>query len=229
LSSAARADIIHWTGANQSKIDVIPLAPREMWEGDPAQDAERLRIAGIAEPFVLGVAASYPHKNSLRLIESFPLQSSTGTKVSLVMTGHAGRARRAVQAAVAARAGAIQMLGWVDEALLASLYRRALAVALPSLYEGFGLPIVEAMALGAPVLTSNLGAMREVADGAAELVDPYDVASIRAGLQHLIDSPDRRQELRELGLGRARDFSWDYTASKTLAAYSAVVHTNKSH
>ena len=87
----------------------------------------------------------------------------------------AGRAQPAVEAAAAEKAGTVRLLGWVDDALLASLYRRALALAFPSQYEGFGPPIVEAMALGTPVLTSNFGAMLEVANGAAELVDPYGV------------------------------------------------------
>jgi glycosyltransferase involved in cell wall biosynthesis len=113
----------------------------------------------------------------------------------------------------------------VADDLLASLYRRALALAFPSLYEGFGLPLVEAMALGTPVLTSNFGAMLEVAGGAAELVDPYDVASIRNGLQRLADEPGRREELRQLGLRRAAEFSWERTARATLAAYGAAMHS----
>jgi glycosyltransferase involved in cell wall biosynthesis len=181
----------------------------------------------VSEPFILGVAASYPHKNTLRLVEAFPIISREGTRVELVMTGHVGRAQRQVEAAASTKRRVVRLLGWVDDALLGSLYRRALGLAFPSLYEGFGLPLVEAMALGTPVLTSNFGAMLEVAEQAAELVDPLDVSSIRQGIQRLVDSSQRRDELRQLGLQRASHFSWDMTARQTLAAYTAVAQSAK--
>ena len=221
LTHAARADIMRWTGIPESRVDVIHLGSRSSWPGDPATDRERLTSAGVVEPFVLGVAASYPHKNTHRLIQAFPLVSSSNTSVGLVMVGHAGRAQKAIEAAAARKAGVVRLLGWVDDALLASLYRRALALAFPSLYEGFGLPIVEAMALGTPVLTSSFGAMLEVANGAAELVDPYAVDAIKNGLQRLVDDPARHDELRQLGLRRAAEFTWERTARATLATYAA--------
>jgi glycosyltransferase involved in cell wall biosynthesis len=219
LTYAARADIMRWTGIGESKIDVIHLGHRGAWPGDPAADEQRVLAAGVVQPFLLGVAASYPHKNTYRLIQAFPIVSSTSISVGLVMVGHAGRAQRAIEAAAAAKAGIVQLLGWVDDALLASLYRRSVGLAFPSLYEGFGLPIVEAMALGTPVLTSSYGAMMEVANGAAELVDPYDVGAIKIGLQRLVDDSTRREELRQLGRRRAAEFSWERTAAATLAAY----------
>jgi glycosyltransferase involved in cell wall biosynthesis len=110
-------------------------------------------------------------------------------------------------------------MGWVDDALLASLYRRATALAFPSLYEGFGLPILEAMALGTPVLTTNFGAMSEVAGGAAELVDAYNVDSIRAGLERIAKDSQYADVLRERGRRRATEFSWAKTACSTLGVY----------
>jgi glycosyltransferase involved in cell wall biosynthesis len=221
LSEAAAADIVKWTGIARSKVEVTPLAARPEWPGDARDDHARVRAAGVNEPFVLGVAASHPHKNTARLIQAFPIVSKFGANVSLVMTGSGGRAQQHVAASARAKADLVRLLGWVDDALLASLYRRALALVFPSLYEGFGLPIIEAMALGTPVLTSNFGAMQEVANGAAELVDSFDVESIRRGLQHLVDSAERRAELRRLGLQRERMFSWETTARRTLAAYTA--------
>ena len=178
LTSTAAADIVKWTGIARSKVEVIPLAARPSWPGDPQDDTTHLESVGVNEPFILGVAASHPHKNLARLINVFPITSNSGAEVRLVLTGSTGRAQHQLEVAAGRSAGAVRLLGWVGDAVLASLYRRSLALAFPSLYEGFGLPIVEAMALGTPVLTSNIGAMREIAEGAAELVDPYDIASI---------------------------------------------------
>ena len=99
---------------------------------------------------------------------------------------------------------------------LARLYRGALCLAYPSLYEGFGLPVLEAMACGTAVVTSAVGATAEVADGAAVLVDPYGVEAIAAGIE---DAVSRRQELAARGLERAREFSWAATAEATLGVY----------
>src|SRR2546423_597012 len=108
--------------------------------------------------------------------------------------------------------------GEVGDDALARLYRGALCVAYPSLYEGFGIPVLEAMACGAPVVTSRGGATEEVAGGAAVLVDPEDVASIAAGIE---DAIARRTELRAAGLQRAAAYSWDESARLLLQAYEA--------
>jgi glycosyltransferase involved in cell wall biosynthesis len=174
---------------------------------------------GVSEPFVVSVAAAYPHKNLRRLVTAFPL--GDGASVQLVIVGLRGRATPEIESALAGgRRDLVRVLGWVDDALLASLYRRALALAFPSLYEGFGLPILEAMALGTPVVTSAFGAMAEVAGDAAELVDPYSVESIRVGLERVVSNQNRRDVLRERGLRRAAQFSWTNTARKTLAVYA---------
>ena len=115
--------------------------------------------------------------------------------------------------------GGVEASGWlgrVSDDELARLYRGAKCVVYASLYEGFGLPIAEAMACGAPVVTSRGGATEETAGGAAVLVDPYDPASIAAGIA---EAATRRDELRRLGLGRARAFSWDAAARATVAVY----------
>jgi glycosyltransferase involved in cell wall biosynthesis len=191
------------------------------WPGQAADDEPRLARERIQEPFVLSVAAAYPHKNLERLVQAFPLEDETHAdgQVKLVVVGLGGRALPAVRLAVNQRPGSVRILGWVDNELLGSLYRRASALAFPSLYEGFGLPILEAMSAGTPVLTSRFGAMAEIAGGAAELIDPYDVDSIRHGLQRLTRDRRRHTELREAGLRRAAEFSWERTARATLGVY----------
>jgi glycosyltransferase involved in cell wall biosynthesis len=224
LSEAARADILRWTGVRPTKVVAIPPAARTIWPGSPDEDPARLAAAHVREPFVLSVAASYPHKNLERLVEAFSA-IARGTPTGLVIVGLRGRAEPNLARMLAGQSR-IQVLGWVDDALLASLYRRALLLAFPSLYEGFGLPILEAMALGTPVLTSDRGAMAEVAGEAALLVDPRRVDSIAAGLEALIDDDARRAEFQALGFQRASQFSWTRTAQLTRELYSAVGATS---
>ena len=213
LSESGRADIVHWTGLEPSRVVAIPGAPRTIWPGDASDDLRLLAAVGVTEPFVLSVAASYPHKNLERLIAAFA--SGTG---ELVVVGLGGRAQPSIERLIRAR-NDVRVLGWVDDTLLGSLYRRARLLAFPTLYEGFGLPILEAMAVGTPVLTSNYGAMAEVAGDAAELVDPRNVEAIASGLRTVLDSESRRTELRQRGLERAAQFSWTRTATRMREQY----------
>jgi glycosyltransferase involved in cell wall biosynthesis len=113
----------------------------------------------------------------------------------------------------------VEWLGELSDSELAAQYRGAQCVVYPSLYEGFGIPVLEAMACGTPVVTSKGGATEEVAGGAAVLVDPLDVDSIATGIREAVDA---RDALGVRGLVRARDFSWDETAARTLRAYQEV-------
>ncbi len=115
--------------------------------------------------------------------------------------------------------GSVRMLGYVPTEDLVALYNLADVLAFPSLYEGFGLPVVEAMACGTPVLTSPRGSLAEVAGDAAEFVDPVDVERIGDGLRRLLADPNRRAELRAAGLARASRFRWDETAARTRRVY----------
>jgi glycosyltransferase involved in cell wall biosynthesis len=222
MSRAARSDILRWTNASPDRVSAIPEAPRPDWPGDPRDDPLRLAAAGVSRPFVLSVAASYPHKNLARLLQAFVLERGQEQAITLVCVGLRGLAHPMLRSMAGTVPGHIKLLGWVDDALLGTLYRQAELLAFPSLYEGFGLPILEAMALNTPVLTSNYGAMAEVANDAAELVDPRDVDSIRRGLHRLLVDERRREELRQLGRQRAAQFSWLQTAERTQAVYEAV-------
>jgi glycosyltransferase involved in cell wall biosynthesis len=120
----------------------------------------------------------------------------------------------------------VLFLGYVAEELLPLLYTHATALVYPSLYEGFGLPVVEAMACGTPVLTSRSSSLAEVAAGAALLVDPGDEAALADGLRALAQDKALHDRLAESGLARARDFSWERTGRETVTAYRAALEAS---
>jgi glycosyltransferase involved in cell wall biosynthesis len=178
----------------RDRIVVVPNAVDEIFTSEgPAAEGE----------YVLAVGTLEPRKNLERA-----LQAAQRVGLSLRIAGAAG------WGGVEARGAT--WLGEIDDAELARQYRGAQCVVYPSLYEGFGIPVLEAMACGVPVVTSAGGATEEVADGAAVLVNPLDVEAIAAGID---EAMARRGELRTQGLVRAREFSWDASAARTQDVY----------
>ena len=116
----------------------------------------------------------------------------------------------------------VRFLGYLSDDILAILYRLASVFVFPSLYEGFGLPPLEAMASGTPVVTSNVSSLPEVTGGAAILVDPYEVDSIREGIQRVLTDPVLCEELRAKGIARSREFSWEASVARTREIYEEV-------
>lgn len=197
------------------RSSAIPLAAN----APAAADGE----AGVGRPFVLSVGTLEPRKNLVRLVEAFASLPETirGDHV-LALTGMEGWDTAASNAALERHAALVRPLGYVSERRLASLYAGATLVAYPSLYEGFGLPVLEAMQAGTPVLTSNVSSLPEVAGDAAFYVDPYSVESIAAGLAAALADAPRRAELGQRGRERARLFSWRRTAQETVAVIDSV-------
>jgi glycosyltransferase involved in cell wall biosynthesis len=196
ISDFTKREVIELVGVPEERIRVIPLAAGDVFGPEGS---------AVAGDFVLAVGTLEPRKNLTRLAEG-------ARRVGLELRVVGARGWGGVQADGAG----VRWLGHVPDAELAELYRGALCVAYPSLYEGFGLPVLEAMACGAPVVTSRGSATEEVAEGAAVLVDPADPASIAAGLEEAIG---RREELAQLGRERAAHFSWDRVAEQTVDVY----------
>jgi glycosyltransferase involved in cell wall biosynthesis len=174
--------------------------------------------ASAREPIVLTVGSIQKRKNSARLVEAFS-QTRPGWK--LILAGAAGFGAQETLDAINAspRAADIEVTGFLSDAQLTALYRRASIFAFPSLDEGFGIPVIEAMAHGVPVITSNRSALAEISGHAALQVDPEDTAALANALERWMDSPSERVTYTDLGLRWAAPFTWDRAVDATWAAY----------
>jgi glycosyltransferase involved in cell wall biosynthesis len=218
ISEATRADLARLFPYAESKATMIPLA------ADPAFSAPVAAPGHPAlkgQPYVLAVGTLEPRKNLERLIAAWSAMDERARAGHvLALVGPIGWDAAPIVAA--ARDHGAQLLGRVSEDELRALYAGASAFAYPSLYEGFGLPILEAMAAGAPVLTSNVSSLPEVAGDAALLVDPTDVDAIGTALTRLLAHPALAEDLRARGRARAALFSWERTARETLALLRSI-------
>jgi glycosyltransferase involved in cell wall biosynthesis len=221
ISEAGKRDLVETLRLRPDRIDVVHLGFMEPPAAAPTAENELRERYGLGTgPIVLTVAAALRHKNLARLIEAFAI-ASEGRDASLVVVGHAGldqdRLRR--QAEELGIGERVRFTGWIDEPDLEGLYRSASAFVFPSLMEGFGMPVLEAMYRGVAVACSNVSAMPEVVGDAAELFDPTDARAIAAALTRLLDDPERRAELVARGSERWKAFSWERAAEETLAVY----------
>jgi glycosyltransferase involved in cell wall biosynthesis len=185
------------------------------------------RLYGIEGEYVLAVGSIQPRKNLARLVRAYSsLRGERGRSnlPQLVLVGKKawlyGETLRAVEDE--GLAGSVVLTGYVSEGDLPALYTGALCFAYPSYFEGFGLPPLEAMSCGTPVLTGNLTSLPEVVGDAGLMVDPFDTEALAHALARLIDDDALRADLRERGLRRARDFDWRDTARMTLQTYRRV-------
>ena len=172
-------------------------------------------------PYIFTVGTVQPRKNYVRLIQSLAQLRAKGLDIHLVIAGGKGWLDNPIYAAIAEThmENFVHFIGFAADEDLPALYKNAVCLAFPSLYEGFGLPILEAMACGVPVLTSNISSLPEVAGDAAIMVDPYDLDTITNGLERLVLDTDLRASLIQKGLARAREFTWEKSARQLLGIY----------
>ena len=225
LSQAAAEGIVRHLGVPRDKVRPVPLGPGAGPVAAPTPEAElRARLDLGPAPIVLSPSAKRPHKNLGRLVEALALVRATPAPVLVVPGYHtpfeAELEERARAAGVAER---LRFTGWIDDAGLEGLYSAAACVAFPSLSEGFGLPVLEAMRRGIPVACSDIPVLREVAGDAAELFDPHDPAAIAAGLNRVLGDEARRAELVARGTAQVARFSWEATARGTADVYREVL------
>ena len=210
------------------KISVIPLAVNYDQDVLPFNVMETL---GIHVPYFLFVGTLEPRKNLARLLEAYALlPERVRDRASLVIVGDKGWGGFDVKDAIyrLGLSGHVRLLGYVDEKLLNTLYSYAEFLAIPSLYEGFCLPLIEAMIHGKPVLTSNNSSMPEVAGDAGLLVDAEDIQSIKWGLNRLITDGKLHSALSKQALTNVRRFSWDSSAQKLAIACERAMSVRKS-
>jgi glycosyltransferase involved in cell wall biosynthesis len=219
VSESTKKDIVR-LGFDSIKIKVIHEA--NTLEYDEKTDSIP---SGIADkPYMLFVGEDRPHKNIDRLLKAHRvLYDRMGARCPrLVIAGPASKRFAKSDSEITEKSNHI-FVGPVDDRALLQLYRNALALVYPSLYEGFGLPILEAMAAGIPVITSNCSAMAEVAGGAAILVDPRSIDQIEQAMARITLDPEERSRLRKLSLSHVRRYSWKKAALSTLQLYEEVI------
>jgi glycosyltransferase involved in cell wall biosynthesis len=227
LSQQSKTDLEKHLKIPGKVITVIPLAAGaqfRLMQKNEIQPA--LKRAGVEQPYILYVGSLEPRKNLLRLLQAYHQLLAWSTRWSLVIVG----ARNpwsstpiAAEVESLVLGSRVRFTGYLPDEDLPALYNAADLFCFPSLYEGFGLPVLEAMACGVPVLTSNTSSLPEVAGEAAILVDPYNVSEIAAAMRQILSDPDLAADLRWRGLQRAARFTWQRTALATIAAYEKIL------
>ena len=220
-SASTGADAERLLRVSAAKVDVVPLGLGTTSRAQAVPGPElRARLHAGTRPIVLCVAAKRPHKNLARLIGALALIPRERRPL-LVLPGYHTPYEDELRhrAAEVAVTDDVRLLGWVDPAELEGLYAAAAAFVFPSLMEGFGLPVLEAMARGVPVACSSRGSLGEVAGDAALRFDPESEPDIAAAIERLLADPAKADRLRAAGRERAAKFTWAATAAGTLAAY----------
>jgi len=227
VSAAGGEEIVAGLGVERERIDVVPNGVRPATP-TPSTDGVRERYGLGRRPIALTVATNLPHKNLPVLVEALALVDSKERPL-LVLAGHGtddGTLR--AQALAAGVAEDVRLLGGCSTQELDSLYALAGCLVLPTLHEGFGLPVLEAMARSVPVVCSDIPALREVAGSAALYFDPRAPAEIAARITEVIADTGLAERMRELGRARAEGFSWSVAAGGTLASYRRALEVQPS-
>jgi glycosyltransferase involved in cell wall biosynthesis len=219
ISEATKADVVSFLGVDHSRVDVTYRAPGFTETADPVPEAELRERHSLGDaPIVLSVSAHRPHKNLERLVDAV---AAFDRPVVLVVPGYATRWEDELAKHVRRRGmdQRVRFLGWLGAGELEGFYEAATCMVFPSLAEGFGLPVLEAMARGLPVACSNATSLPEVAGEAAVYFDPLDVPAMTGVIERLLGDPELRERLSAAGTEQAARFTWARTAEATIRSY----------
>lgn len=231
ISQQSKEDLIKHMHLRENQIEIIPDGVSRKYH--PMREAEfspALERAGISRPYILYVGSIEPRKNLNRLLQAFAGLRQWLDKWTLVIVGARNYWKSSPVIQVVEQLGLTDKViftGFIQEDDLPSIYNGADCFIFPSLYEGFGLPVLEAMACGTPVITSNSSSLPEVAGDAGILVDPNQVEAITSAMRQVLSDPDLAAELRQRGLARAAGFTWERTARETVAVYKSVLSRSR--
>lgn len=235
VSRNTARDIVRFFRVSESRVAVVHngVEHARFLPGSAIQaKAWMAQRFGLSGPFFLYIARlEHPGKNHLRLIDAFnQFKAATNSPWQLVFGGSDWHGSEAIHAAIKASPyrAEIHALGFVPDSDLPEMYRAAEAMVYPSLYEGFGMPTIEAMACGCPVMASTCGSLGEVVGDAALITDPESVRDMAEQLTRMATDESRREQLRAAGLARARLFDWARTATATMEAYESALRTSDS-
>ena len=219
-SNSVKNEVCEWFEIPAEKVAVTPEAPRRVFRR--REDPELLHRFGIEGDFILFVGTIEPRKNLRRLVEAFDqMLRNTSLSAKLVIAGGQGWMMDDFVSLINGKglADRVCLTGYLQDEDLCALYSGCTAFIYPSLYEGFGLPPLEAMACGAPVITSRTAALIETVGSAARLVDPHDIGDMVRAMVEMLSDKNVREHYAELGNRHVKKFSWEETARKTLAVY----------
>jgi glycosyltransferase involved in cell wall biosynthesis len=226
-SASTRKDLIAHFGMAPEKVHVLysGVGARFHPEKEPGEGERLWDKYGIESPYILSVGTLQPRKNYVRLIKAFASLQLAGlplTNLQLAIAGGRGWLYEDILAEAQRHGDRVRVLGFVDDADLPALLRSAALFAFPSLYEGFGIPLLEAMACGVPVVCSNASSLPEVAGDAALMVDPLDVDGLMQAMAHVLNGADLRREMVAKGLAQAERFTWEKAARQLLDSFEAL-------
>ncbi|KXB08104.1 hypothetical protein AKJ55_01440, partial [candidate division MSBL1 archaeon SCGC-AAA382M17] len=226
-SSSTKKDLIRFFGLQREKIKVIPLGvDREFFNPKNKENCPNMEYS-TKKPYILFLGDLIPRKNLLSLIKAFSILKNR--KVQLVIGGgeRCGGEYKSKLIALADNLNIkerIEFLGYVTKKRLPYLYSNAEVFVYPSLYEGFGIPLLEAMACGTPVITSSISSLPEVIGNAGMMIDPHDIEGLSEAIHKVIKSDTLQRKMKRKGMKRAKRFSWEKTAKKTFQVYNKVIY-----
>lgn len=220
----SKNDLIRYLRVKPSQVNVVYAAANARYRPTPLTEALRSRYH-LPDPYILFLGSVEERKNLKTLLKAYALLKQRGIRDTLVIAGSKLRKYAVIEQTLRALGleDDVVFTGYVDEPDLPAIYSGAELFVFPSLYEGFGLPVLEAMACGTPVITSTSSSLPEVAGEAALLVDPYRADALADAIQQVVADPVLRQAMRRKSLERAQEFHWDRTARQVHAVYESVL------